>query len=67
MAERLNEAEADADGDAAWVAASFSGLTPTLAPAAQAESSLTPGAVRGLVEEYLRAAPPAWDPYRVTR
>ncbi len=67
LAERLNEAEAAADGDAAWVATASSGLTPTLAPAAQAESALTPRDVREQVEDYLRVAPPAWDPYRVTR
>ncbi len=67
LAERLNEAETAAGGDAAWVAADASALTPTLAPAAQAESALAPAVVRQLVEDYLRAAAPAWDPYRITR
>jgi hypothetical protein len=67
LAERLNQAEADANGDAEWMAEAISGLTPTLAPAARAESALSSAAVRALVEDHLRAAPPAWDPYRVTR
>ena len=66
LAERLNDAEADAGGECTWVAADVSGLTPTLAPAADAESVLAPDVVRDLAEAYLREAPPAWDPYRVT-
>ncbi len=66
LAERLNDAEADAGGECTWVAADVSGLTPTLAPAAHAESVLAPDVVRDLAEAYLREAPPAWDPYRVT-
>ena len=67
LAERLNQAEAGASGQAEWMAGAISGLTPTLAPAARAESALSAAVVRALVEEHLRAAPPAWDPYRVTR
>jgi uncharacterized protein DUF6687 len=67
LADRLNEAEVDAGGVASWRAEPVSGLIPTLAPADGAESALAPAAVRAMVEAHLRLAPPAWDPYRVTR
>ncbi len=67
LAEHLRAAESEAGGTASWVADAVSGLTPTLAPAGRVESALAPGVVRGLVEAHLRAAPPAWDPYRITR
>lgn len=67
LAERLSAAESDAGGSASWVADAVSGLTPTLAPAGRVESAVAPGVVRSLVEAHLRAAPPAWDPYRITR
>ena len=67
LAALLTEAERGAGGDAEWAATAVSGLTPTLAPAARAESALAPSVVRELVEGHLRASPPAWDPYRITR
>jgi hypothetical protein len=67
LAGRLTEAECDAGGTAEWVAGSVSELTPSLAPVAHVESALASDTVRGLVEAHLRAATPAWDPYRVTR
>ncbi|HVT42055.1 MAG TPA: DUF6687 family protein [Acidimicrobiales bacterium] len=67
LAARLTEAEADAGGTATWEATRVSGLTPTLAPAGGAESALALARVRALVEAHLGSAPPAWDPYRITR
>jgi hypothetical protein len=49
------------------VAGPVSALTPTLAPDDGAESNLPPAAVVAAVEAHLRAAPPAWDPFRITR
>ncbi len=80
LAERLTEAEALAgaatgssarSGSAVWVADQVSGLTPTLSLAGGeeggGESALEAAVVRALVESHLRASPPAWDPYAVTR
>ena len=71
LASRLNDAEADtapgADQGALWKAEPVSALTPTLAPAGDAPSNLTPAAVRSLLEEHLRTADPAWDPYTPSR
>lgn len=67
LAERLTAAEGDRGGTAPWVAGGVSGLIPTLAPAGRRESSLEPAVVRTLVEAHLRTAPPAWDPYAITR
>jgi hypothetical protein len=67
LSERLSECEADAGGSTVWVAQPVSGLTPTLAPAGGAESALPVRVVRRHVETHLRQAPPAWDPYTVTR
>ena len=69
LAERLSAEEAAAGGSAVWTAGAFSALTPTMAPGpgADEESGLAPATVRALVEEHLRRAPPAWDPFRVTR
>lgn len=67
LAARLTEAEADAGGGATWEAERVSGLTPVLAPAEQADSALALAQVRALVESHLGAAPPAWEPYRITR
>jgi hypothetical protein len=67
LAERLNAAESEAGGTAQWVAQPVSALTPTLAPAGDAASSLAPGAVVAAVEAHLRTAAPAWDPFRITR
>jgi len=73
LAVRLTEAEVAsaaggarvgrAGGAVTWQVEPVSSLTPTLAPADGAESGLEPGALRTLVEEHLRAAPPAWDPF----
>jgi hypothetical protein len=67
LAEQLTAAEGDRGGSVAWVAERISGLTPTLAPAGDQESRLEPSVVRALVEAHLRAAPPAWNPYAITR
>jgi len=67
LADRLNDAEDAAGGSARWTAQPVSGLTPVLAHSPESESSLSAVAVRSLVESHLRSAPPAWDPYRITR
>jgi hypothetical protein len=67
LAEQLTAAEGERGGRASWVAERISGLTPRLAPAGEQESGLEPTVVRTLVEAHLRVAPPAWDPYAVTR
>ena len=48
---------------ASWEADTPSGLTAGLRLVGGAESSLDLATFRGLVEEHLRTAPPAWDPY----
>jgi hypothetical protein len=67
LVERLNDEE-EADG-VTWVADHVSGLTPALSMAGDGadESGIAPGRFVSLVEAHLRSAPPAWDPYRVTR
>jgi hypothetical protein len=67
LAEQLNAREAEAHGSALWVAAPASALTPTLSPAGGAESSLGPTVVAAAVEAHLWSAPPAWDPFHITR
>jgi hypothetical protein len=67
LADRLNEEEAAAGGSAVWTAEPVSGLTPVLAQPPESESSLDAAMVRAEVESHLRTAPPAWDPYSVTR
>jgi hypothetical protein len=67
LAERLNAAEVEAGGSAQWVATSVSALAPTLSPADDEESSLAPATVAAAVEDHLRSAAPAWDPFRITR
>jgi hypothetical protein len=67
LAERLTQEEASAGGTTRWHAERVSGLTPTLTLGDDdTESALGPALVRRAVESHLRAAPPAWDPYRVT-
>ncbi len=67
LAEGLTAQEAAAGGTASWVAEGVSGLTPTLSPRGGVESALERGVVRAAIEEHLRTAPPAWDPYAITR
>lgn len=67
LAARLTEAEADAGGDASWIASPVSALTPTLAPRDDAASVLSLERVRALLRAHLHTAAPAWDPYRITR
>jgi hypothetical protein len=67
LADRLNAEEAAAGGSAHWVPQSVSDLTPRLSPAGGAESMIASATVAAVVEAHLRAAPPAWDPYRITR
>jgi hypothetical protein len=79
LVDRLNDEEAsEGSSGVTWVADHVSGLTPVLSMAgnhgdenhdsrAGAESSLAPARFVALVQDHLRTAPPAWDPYRVTR
>jgi hypothetical protein len=67
LAGRLNELETQAGGTATWVAERTSALTPALRIADGRPSALAPAEVRAQVEDHLRAAPPAWDPYDITR
>jgi hypothetical protein len=67
LATALSEAESAAGGTVAWTCDRVSALTPVLGPAGGEESALEPEAVRSLVEAHLRTAPPAWDPFAVTR
>jgi hypothetical protein len=67
LAERLTAAEEANGATVHWAAERVSALTPMLAPTAGQESSLPPATVRTLVETHLRQAPPAWDPYAITR
>ena len=61
LAAALTEREA---GGAEWVADPPSSLTAALRLAdPDAESSLDPTTFRTLVEDHLRTAPPAWDPF----
>lgn len=62
LAERFADAER---GDATWHADPVSTMTPVLAH--DGESSLDATEVVDLVVDHLRAAPPGWDPYSVTR
>jgi hypothetical protein len=64
LADVLNEAESEGF---VWTAQAVSALTPVLSHPADTESSLDPAVVRAAVESHLRTAPPAWDPYRITR
>ena len=67
LAARLNAEEAAAGGTALWVAQPVSALTPTLAPTGGDASSLSPAGVVASGTAHLRAAPPAWDPFAITR
>lgn len=62
LAARLSEAERSSVG---WEADPVSTMTPALAH--DGESSLDATKVVDLVVDHLRAAPPGWDPYSVTR
>jgi hypothetical protein len=67
LAAQLNGEEAEG---ATWVAEPVSALTPVLALRGadpDAESSIGRDRFVALVEDHLRTAPPAWDPYCVTR
>ncbi|MHB8463543.1 MAG: DUF6687 family protein [Acidimicrobiales bacterium] len=57
LAERFNALDS-----ARWVADGPEVLVPTLRVD---DSALAPAVVRGIVEEHLASAPPAWDPYPV--
>jgi hypothetical protein len=67
LVEQLNNEE-PTDG-VSWAAGPVSGLTPVLSMAGDGahESGIAPDRFVTLVEDHLRSAPPAWDPYRVTR
>jgi hypothetical protein len=67
LVERLNNEEGTKG--VTWVAGPVSGLTPVLSMAGDGalESGITPDRFVTFVEDHLRTAPPAWDPYRVTR
>jgi hypothetical protein len=62
LAEQLS---AEEPGAAVWVAEPVSGLTPSLFVAGDGASGLAPERIRALVEEHLRRAPAAWDPFAV--
>jgi hypothetical protein len=59
LAERLSGLE---PGSTRWRADGPGSITPTLAP--EGPSDLDPGVVEAEVTAHLRAAPPAWDPFR---
>jgi hypothetical protein len=63
LAEQLTSEEPGAE---TWVAELVSGLTPSLSVAGDGESGLAPGRIGTLVEEHLRRAPAAWDPFPAT-
>ena len=67
LAERLNTEESAVGGTVRWVAQSVSALTPTLVPERRRGEQPGPAAVVAAVEAHLRAAPPAWDPFHITR
>lgn len=58
LAERLSAAD-----DVDWYADGVAELTPELQPVDPASSSLAPAAVVASVLDYLRTAPPAFDPF----
>jgi hypothetical protein len=60
LAERLNGEE---PGSSRWVASRVSSLIPTLRIEGEGVTDLDPGRVRLLLENHLRSAPPAWNPY----
>jgi hypothetical protein len=61
LAERLN-AEESHPGH--WVGEPASGLTPTLVLEGAQQSDIDPIRFRSLLEDHLRTAQPAWDPYK---
>jgi len=61
LAERLN-AEESPPGH--WIGEQASGLTPTLVLQGAQQSDIDPIRFRLLLEDHLRNAKPAWDPYR---
>jgi hypothetical protein len=62
LAERLTAGES---GPVTWTADPFSTMTPSMA--SESESSLDAAEVVDALVDHLRSAPPAWDPYEVTR
>ena len=64
LADRLNGEET---GPGLWVAEPVSDLTPALRLDGAEQSGIDPPAFRMLLEDHLRASPPAWDPYRLDR
>jgi hypothetical protein len=64
LADRLNREET---GPGRWVAEPVSDLTPALRLDGAEQSGIAPRAFRTLLEDHLRASPPAWDPYRLDR
>ena len=68
LAERLTAQEADGGRDR--VVGGRGGVRPDAHAGHRAggvESALERGVVRAAIEEHLRTAPPAWDPYAITR
>jgi hypothetical protein len=61
LAERLTALE---PGATRWAVDPVGALTPTLAPAGGASSSVAPEVLVEAVVAHLAAAPPAWDPFR---
>ncbi len=60
LARRLSEEEG---GGAAWLFDGVEKITPRMRLTGAAESRIAPERFRRQVEEFLRSAPPAWDPY----
>jgi hypothetical protein len=67
LVDRFNDEERESG--VTWVADDVSALTPVLSTGRDGtgESSLPAERFVMLVQEHLRTAPPAWDPYRITR
>ena len=58
-----DELTAEEPGDAHWAFEGVGALEPTLELVGAEESAIAPDAFRARITEFLRAAPPAWDPF----
>jgi hypothetical protein len=56
---------AEEPGHTTWAADGVSDLTPNVQPAGSGTTDLAPERIRAMVEDHLRRASPAWDPYRI--
>jgi hypothetical protein len=57
------ELSAEEPGPAAWTFDGVAALAPSLRLAGAEVSAIAPDRFRARLEEFLRAAPPGWDPY----